>query len=102
MAMGFNAATNIHQQILEKLTGKEPKFVEFPEVPPMIGLAIGKKAVSYSPGEGTDSGEHVMKMFFGDDLGFTSKYSSSIFAIVYNPSLTCHFSLLELPQVVGE
>lgn len=81
MAMGFNAARNIHQQLLEKLTGKEPVFVEFPEVPPMIGLAIGKKAVSYSPQEGTESGEHVMKMFFGDDLGFTSKYSISMFNI---------------------
>lgn len=38
----------------------------------MMGLAVGKKAASYSPQTGTTSGEDVMKMFFGDDLGFTS------------------------------
>lgn len=38
----------------------------------MMGLAVGKKAASYSPHTGTASGEDVMGMFFGDDLGFTS------------------------------
>lgn len=77
MAMGFNAATNIHQQLLETIVGKKPDFVKFPDVPPMIGLAVGKKAVSYSPSQGVESGEKVMEMFFGDDLGFTSKFSAS-------------------------
>ena len=74
MAMGHNAAFNIHQQLLVA-HGKRDKaeFIEFPEVPPMIALAVGKNAVSYSPDNGTASGEEVMKMFFGEDLGLESK-----------------------------
>jgi NADH dehydrogenase FAD-containing subunit len=74
MAMGHIAAVNIHQQLHKAKFGTEPKFVEFPEVPPMIALAIGKQAVVYGQGVGTTWGEDLMKMFFGEDLGFTSKY----------------------------
>lgn len=35
----------------------------------MISLVVGKKAILYSPSEGTQSGAEVMKNFFGDDLG---------------------------------
>lgn len=70
MHMGYYAAHNIHELILEKLNGTAPKFLELGEVPPMIGLAVGKKAMSYSPGQGVDAGEEVMRVFFGDDLGF--------------------------------
>jgi hypothetical protein len=72
MAMGHNAAFNIHQQMLESQFGHTPGFMEFPEVPPMISLAVGKKAILYSPSEGTQSGAEVMKNFFGDDLGLKS------------------------------
>ncbi|KAL3419508.1 hypothetical protein PVAG01_09730 [Phlyctema vagabunda] len=75
MAMGKLAAVNIHQQLLQKATGKEPKYLEFPEVPPMIAIAVGKKAVLYGPEDGTTCSEANMKMMFGDDLGFTSKLS---------------------------
>ncbi|KAE9369954.1 putative pyridine nucleotide-disulfide oxidoreductase AMID-like protein [Stipitochalara longipes BDJ] len=75
MAMGHNAAFNIHQQLLEERTGEKAVFVEFPEVPPMIGLAVGRKAVSYSPGAGTETGEAVMKAFFGEDLGLMICYN---------------------------
>lgn len=40
----------------------------------MMALAVGKKAVSYSPQAGMKSGVDVSKACFGDDLGFTSTY----------------------------
>ncbi|KAF3762169.1 putative pyridine nucleotide-disulfide oxidoreductase [Cryphonectria parasitica EP155] len=77
MHMGFFAAHNIHECILYRMNkerggGAEPppKFQELDEIPPMIGLAVGKKAMSYSPAQGVASGEDVMKAFFGNDLGF--------------------------------
>lgn len=73
MAMGHISAVNIHQQLLKAKFGTEPKFVEFPEVPPMIALAVGKQAVAYGEADGTTWGEELMKVFFGDDLGFSSK-----------------------------
>jgi hypothetical protein len=75
MAMGHNAAFNIHQQLLEARTGKKAEFIELPELPPMIALAVGKKAISYSPNAGTEEGAEVMRNFFGDDLGLKSKWS---------------------------
>lgn len=73
MHMGYNAAANIHQLMNQKLFGKEPEFQELAEIPPMIGLAVGKNAVAYWPAEGTTSGDDVMQAFFGDDLGFKSE-----------------------------
>lgn len=44
------------------------------DIPPMMGLAVGKQAASYGPPDNSvSSGEDVMQMFFGNDLGFTSK-----------------------------
>ncbi|KAK3939180.1 hypothetical protein QBC46DRAFT_388427 [Diplogelasinospora grovesii] len=73
MHMGYYAANNIHQRMLQKVVPdhQKPADLELAEIPPMIGLAVGKKAVSYWPQSGTASGEDVMKAFFGDDLGFT-------------------------------
>ncbi|KAK3989745.1 hypothetical protein QBC44DRAFT_240911 [Cladorrhinum sp. PSN332] len=71
MHMGYFAANNVHQRILEARTGKKPTFLQLDEIPPMIGLAVGKSAVSYWPQSGMSHGEDVMKLFFGDDLGFT-------------------------------
>lgn len=75
MAMGHIAATNISQQLLQRKFGTEPKFVEFPEVPPMIALAVGKQAVLYGEKEGTTWGEDKMQMMFGDDLGWSICWS---------------------------
>ena len=44
------------------------------DVPPGIALAVGKKAVAYSPMTGMQAGEDVMKMFFEEDLGFDSEF----------------------------
>ena len=74
MHMGYFAANNIHQKMIEARTGKKPEFLALDEIPPMIGLAVGKSAVSYWPQAGMSHGEDVMKLFFGDDLGFTSKF----------------------------
>lgn len=75
MHMGYSVAHNVHELVLQKIGGAEPKLQELAEVPPMIGLAVGKKAVSYGPAQGVMSGEDVMKAFFGNDLGFDSKFS---------------------------
>ncbi|EOD50006.1 putative pyridine nucleotide-disulfide protein [Neofusicoccum parvum UCRNP2] len=69
MHMGQYTAQNIHQQLLKEVYGNEPSFKELGEIPPMIGLAVGKKAVVYDPDEGTDDGEHLLKSYFGQDLG---------------------------------
>jgi hypothetical protein len=72
MAMGHVAAVNIHQQLLHSRDQSHtPKYSEFPEVPPMIALAVGKQAVLYGQEEGTTWGEDNMKMMFGEDLGWT-------------------------------
>lgn len=76
MHMGYLAAHNIHQLMQQRLKNVEPEFVKLDEVPPMIGLAVGKKAVAYWPEGGVTSGEDVLKNFFGDDLGFSSKLCS--------------------------
>jgi hypothetical protein len=73
MHMGYFAAHNIHQLMREKLFGNPPEFLKLDEIPPMIGLAVGKKAMAYWREEGTTAGEDVLKTFFGDDLGFSSE-----------------------------
>ena len=75
MHMGYLAAVNIHQLLRHKVSGAVPEFMKLNEIPPMIGLAVGKKAVSYWPDGGTTSGEDVMEAFFGKDLGFTSMHT---------------------------
>ncbi|GKT51873.1 oxidoreductase OXR1 [Colletotrichum spaethianum] len=72
MHMGHYAAINAHQLMLAKLTGQthKPTFSELGHVEPMIGLAVGKKAVASGPLVGTTWGEDVMQTYFGNDLGF--------------------------------
>lgn len=98
MHMGYMVAHNIHELVLERLNGASPKFQEMSEVPPMIGLAVGKKAVSYGPAQGVMSGEEVMKAFFGSDLGFDSKCQPMLLlCLCMIPTLT-YPSLLELHE----
>lgn len=73
--MGYLAANNIHMRMKQAVSGTEPTYLELDEIPPMIGLAVGKKAVAYWPTNGVSSGEDVNKLFFGDDLGFDSEFS---------------------------
>jgi hypothetical protein len=46
--------------------------MELAEVPPMIGIAIGRQLVAYYPPDGTTYGEDLLKQSFGDDLSNTS------------------------------
>ncbi|OIW22671.1 pyridine nucleotide-disulfide oxidoreductase-like protein [Coniochaeta ligniaria NRRL 30616] len=71
MHMGYLAAVNIHQLFKQSLSGSVPEFEKLDEIPPMIGLAVGKQAVAYWPEGGTTSGDDVMETFFGKDLGLT-------------------------------
>jgi len=73
MHEGKYAAWNVHQIMLEELQGKEPNFSELAEIPPMIGLAVGKNGISYG-NEGMNYGPQVMQYFFEEDLGFRSKF----------------------------
>lgn len=74
---GHFAAYNIHQTVLSShIKTHETKFQELQPVQPMIGLAVGKKAVASGP-NGTISGEDVMKAYFKHDLGFTSELTPS-------------------------
>ncbi|KAI2468965.1 FAD/NAD(P)-binding domain-containing protein [Annulohypoxylon bovei var. microspora] len=69
MHQGKYAGFNIHQLMLQDIQGKEPMFNELGVVPPMIGLAVGKNALSYG-NEGMKHGKQVMEWFFEEDLGF--------------------------------
>ncbi|KAI1752904.1 FAD/NAD(P)-binding domain-containing protein [Xylaria castorea] len=66
---GKIASLNIHQIMLQQLQGKEPEFTQLSEIPPMIGLAVGKNGLSYGS-EGMNYGPQVMQIFFEEDLGF--------------------------------
>ncbi|CAM1509361.1 Fc.00g031000.m01.CDS01 [Cosmosporella sp. VM-42] len=70
MHQGHYAAMNLYQRLVEQRTGQKPAFHELNEVPPMIGLAVGKKAVAYGPDAGTIAGEDVAHAYFRDDLGW--------------------------------
>ncbi|QDS72569.1 hypothetical protein FKW77_000802 [Venturia effusa] len=71
MGMGLHAAVNIHQHILSTVYGTTPKYMEWPEYPPMIALAVGRIAIMYAPSSGVKFGEDVMKSAFRDDLGLS-------------------------------
>lgn len=73
MHAGHYMAYNIHQSVRQQLLSDEPKFKELQENLPMIGLAVGKKAVASGAGMETVFGEDVMQAYFGDDLGFKSE-----------------------------
>jgi hypothetical protein len=59
--------------MLSELVSSTPQFSELQEFPAVIGLAVGKQAVCYSPTDGTTAGEDVMAIMFGEDLGYSSR-----------------------------
>ncbi|KAM7210648.1 apoptosis-inducing factor 2 [Rhypophila decipiens] len=77
MHMGYYAANNIFMSMVEEngielpVIDKPREVLKLDEIPPMMGLAVGQKAISYWPEAGVNSGEDVMKSFFGDDLAFS-------------------------------
>ncbi|KAJ5188232.1 FAD-dependent pyridine nucleotide-disulfide oxidoreductase [Penicillium cf. griseofulvum] len=71
MHMGHYAAMNIHQHMMAECTGGKPDYQTLQPFPSVMGLALGKMAVSYTPGEGTREGEDLRKSLFGKDMGHT-------------------------------
>ncbi|KAB8232458.1 putative pyridine nucleotide-disulfide oxidoreductase AMID-like [Aspergillus alliaceus] len=69
--MGHYAGTNIYQLMLSESFKVKPEFLKLQEHPPVIGLALGHTAVSYSPGEGTQHGKELRGTLFGEDMGYT-------------------------------
>ena len=72
MHMGHYCAINIYQDMLKHHSGKFPTYKELNEFPNIMGLAVGKQAVIFDSTNGTDSGEHLMNSYFGDDLANSS------------------------------
>ena len=72
--MGTRVADNVFQQILSEQYGTPTALKEWPKYPPMIGLAVGKKAVIYDPEGGSRCSEADMKLYFGSDLAFQRKF----------------------------
>lgn len=73
MHMGHYAAMNIHQQMLAECTGGTAILKTLNPFPAVIGLALGTKAVSYTPDEGTRHGEELLTTLFGDDMANSSE-----------------------------
>jgi len=70
LIMGSFAATNILLSIVAAENGdEEPQLALFPDVVPMLVLALGKKAVSYHPDHAMSWGEEPLRQSFEDDLG---------------------------------
>lgn len=73
MHMGHYAGINLHQHMLAECGGG-PNFTMLQPFPDVIGLALGKKAVTWTPEEGTRYGKDLMADLFGDDMGNASRY----------------------------
>ncbi|GIK04994.1 hypothetical protein Aspvir_009093 [Aspergillus viridinutans] len=70
MHMGHYAGYNIHQLMLAECIASKPVFQELQEIPPMIGLCLGRTAVSYQPVDGVKDGEDILASMFGDDMAY--------------------------------
>ncbi|KKA29548.1 hypothetical protein TD95_001664 [Thielaviopsis punctulata] len=71
MHMGGYAAHNIHQLMLaEAVPDYKPEFNLLDEFPPVMGLAVGRKAMATGGPDDVKVGEDVMAAYFRDDLGF--------------------------------
>lgn len=70
MHQGHHVAMNIHQSIIEHRTGTPADYQKINQVPAMIGLAVGKKALAYHPDDGAVHGEKTLHDYFRGDLGW--------------------------------
>lgn len=71
LLMGSFAATNVILSIVAAENEQEPELAQFPEVVPMLVLALGKKAVGYHPAYPMSWGEEPLQQSFGDNLGLS-------------------------------
>ncbi|WZH50142.1 Apoptosis-inducing factor like protein A [Fusarium acuminatum] len=74
MHMGQLVAQNVHQRIIQMLTGREPAMKRLEEFPSMIAVAIAKSAVAYTPHTGTTWGDDVLQTYFGNDMAFSCEF----------------------------
>lgn len=89
--MGQCAAVNILQLMAaaskQRKEGEKFDLYDYPEVPPMMALALGSTAVTYHPDMGVSGGAEAYKTSFGTDLGLSSKFQSFMLVISYRISL---------------
>ncbi|KAJ6121212.1 FAD-dependent pyridine nucleotide-disulfide oxidoreductase, partial [Penicillium sp. IBT 18751x] len=71
MHMGHYAGNNIYQHILAECGFGKPSYMTLSPFANMIGLALGHKAVSWTPDEGTRHGADVLTSLFGEDMANT-------------------------------
>lgn len=71
-------AINIHQMMLTLRYRQESTLLPWPKMPPMIALAVGKKAVVYDLEGGTRCNEEQLKHFFQDDLSLNVGFPTDI------------------------
>ncbi|CAI7671165.1 unnamed protein product [Penicillium pancosmium] len=69
MHMGHYAGHNLYEHLMAQSAGSKPDVKNLNPFPNVIGLAVGKKAVSWTPDEGTKHGEELMTSLFGEDMG---------------------------------
>ncbi|KAJ5994714.1 hypothetical protein N7481_001691 [Penicillium waksmanii] len=69
MHMGHYAGHNLYEHLMAQSAGSKPDVKNLDPFPNVIGLAVGKKAVSWTPDEGTKHGEELMTSLFGEDMG---------------------------------
>ncbi|OJD40820.1 fad nad-binding domain-containing protein [Diplodia corticola] len=73
MVMGHVAAANLFNAILKRDDPDvEVEVAEFPEVAPMMALAIGSAAITYHPDKGVFWGPERLAEVFGNDLGWAN------------------------------
>lgn len=77
MHMGHFAGHNLYEQMMAASVGGKPDVKKLNAFPNVIGLALGNKAVSWTPDEGTKHGAELMTSLFGEDMGNTSKHIPS-------------------------
>ncbi|KAK5789023.1 hypothetical protein VI817_008147 [Penicillium citrinum] len=73
MHMGHYAGHNLYEQIMARSAGSKPDIKTLNPFPNVIGLAVGRKAVSWTPDEGTKHGEELMGSLFGEDMGNSNR-----------------------------
>jgi hypothetical protein len=78
MGMGRLAASNVFSILYqEENTDFAKGLAETPKLPPMIAIAIGGQAVTYTPDAGIQHGKDVMKTHFSNDLAWASRFTWS-------------------------
>ncbi|OQD68401.1 hypothetical protein PENDEC_c036G00857 [Penicillium decumbens] len=73
MHMDHYAGNNFYLHMLAECGAGQPSFITLGPFPNVIGLALGHKAVSWTPDEDTRHGKGLLTSLFGEDMGKTSR-----------------------------